>query len=331
MSIIIPVYNVNQFVERCVLSALNQTYKNIEVIVVDDCGTDDSIRIVRNIISDRKYTKISKIVSHENNRGLSAARNTGIAAASGEYVFFLDADDEITLNCIELLVNVANNYKCDFIISDYKIAGTNRLYPPLILDAGYIDSNDQILKSYFDRDWYMMAFNKLVNTSFLINNELFFKEGIVHEDELWSFMVACKANTLYVIKDKTYIYNIRPGSITQSPSIHNLQSRSEIIKSMQEFITKDKTLVDSKTIYNYFEELKSIYFFDILSSSTNNKFKYNFYITIRNSNYLKSAFPLREYDLNFARIIRNIHYVLSPFLGFIYYKRLLILKRKLKI
>lgn len=330
ISIIIPVFNVDQFIERCILSALNQTYKNIEVVIIDDCGIDNSIRIAQNILNNPLYNKISKIVKHKKNRGLSAARNTGINVSSGEYVYFLDSDDEISLDCIELLVKSIVGYNPDFIIADYQIKGTDRLYPPLNLEPGAIKTNDEILRTYIKREWYMMAFNKLVKKSFLIKNELYFKEGIVHEDELWSFMLACKAETLNVIKNKTYIYNTRPGSITQEPTIHNLQSLSKIIIGMKEFIKKDEKLFNNIIIYNFYEELKSIYFFKILSSSTSKKFKYSFYIEIRNNNYL-NTFPYNNYYRNFARIIRNIHYSLPSSLGFNYYKSLLLIKKSLKM
>ena len=96
VSVIIPVYQVSDYVERCLLSVMNQTYQNIECIIVDDCSTDDSVAKCDRLISTYKGPIKFQILHHERNRGLSAARNTGTDAATGEYIFYLDSDDEIT-------------------------------------------------------------------------------------------------------------------------------------------------------------------------------------------------------------------------------------------
>ena len=92
VSIIIPVYNVDSYIETCLQSVFNQTYQNIEVIIVDDCGTDHSMEIVEKVVSTYKGTFSIKILHHNLNSGLSAARNTGIKNATGEYIYFLDSD-----------------------------------------------------------------------------------------------------------------------------------------------------------------------------------------------------------------------------------------------
>ncbi|MBO6252520.1 MAG: glycosyltransferase family 2 protein, partial [Bacteroidaceae bacterium] len=104
VSIIVPVYNVQPYVEDCIRSVMRQTYDGrMECIVVDDCGTDDSIAIVEKVVADYDGPITFKILHHTHNRGLSAARNTGIDASTGDYLFFLDSDDEITNDCIKKL------------------------------------------------------------------------------------------------------------------------------------------------------------------------------------------------------------------------------------
>jgi glycosyltransferase involved in cell wall biosynthesis len=98
VSIIIPVYNVEPYIERCLLSALNH------------CGQDNSIQIAKQILSIHPNGVKAQIFYHEKNEGLSVARNTGIKAATGEYLYFLDSDDEITLNCIEILTKESEGY-----------------------------------------------------------------------------------------------------------------------------------------------------------------------------------------------------------------------------
>ena len=98
ISIIIPIYNVEPYIIRCVDSVLRQTYRQLEIILVDDCSPDHSMEIARKHIEASTSSKGLKFkyIKHEKNRGLSAARNSGLDAATGEYIYFLDSDDEIT-------------------------------------------------------------------------------------------------------------------------------------------------------------------------------------------------------------------------------------------
>lgn len=104
VSIIIPIYNVEQYLAQCLDSVINQTYKNIEIICVNDCSLDNSFRILDEY---SKNDKRIKIINRENNGGLSAARNTGLDNASGKYIYFLDSDDWIDLDYIEKMLNAA--------------------------------------------------------------------------------------------------------------------------------------------------------------------------------------------------------------------------------
>ena len=104
VSIIIPVYNVSDYVEECLQSVAAQTYTDIECIIVDDCGTDDSMQKVERFVADYKGPIAFKILHHEHNRGLSAARNSGMDAATGEYIYFIDSDDYIYPYSIDALV-----------------------------------------------------------------------------------------------------------------------------------------------------------------------------------------------------------------------------------
>lgn len=101
ISIIVPIYNVKDYVKDCIDSIQNQTYKDYEVILVDDCGRDDSVAIAENMLKEGHVNYL--ILHHDHNRGLSAARNTGFAKAKGEYVLFVDSDDTLSLDCLENL------------------------------------------------------------------------------------------------------------------------------------------------------------------------------------------------------------------------------------
>ena len=115
-----PVYNVEKYVERALLSALNQTYENIEFIIADDRGTDTSMDIVRRIVSSHPRGKQVRIIEHERNIGLGAGRNTAIEHATGKYLFFMDSDDELSPDCIDRLYAKMQEENVDFVEGSYR-------------------------------------------------------------------------------------------------------------------------------------------------------------------------------------------------------------------
>ena len=125
ISIIIPVYNVEPYVEKCILSVLRQNYSNLEVVIVDDKTPDESMKKIEGVLKEHSNTHIDfKIIHHEINKGLSEARNSGIREATGEYVTFLDPDDQLTDNCISTLATEAINGDYDLIIGQRIIKET---------------------------------------------------------------------------------------------------------------------------------------------------------------------------------------------------------------
>lgn len=322
VSIVIPVYNVEAYIKQCLSSVINQTHDNLEILLVDDCGKDKSIEIAKQMINTCTTEKVFKILKHEYNKGLSAARNTGIREASGEYTFFLDSDDEITEDCIEKMVKEAKKHQPDFVIADYTILGPTGIHPRLNLAGGMIHSNDAIFESFIAQNWYMMAWNKLVKTSFLKANDLYFLEGVVHEDDHWSFILASTANSLFVLKEKTYLYRTREGSITQSPTTANLQSRGEIIVALVNFIKQTPKLKEKPSTFSYIEYLKSAYFYSFVALRASNHERYSFYQIMRQSIYTASPFSFSR-NFSLTLLVKNIHYVLPKPIGYQYYQTLL--------
>lgn len=230
VSIIIPVYNVSDYVERCVRSVMTQSYSDIECILVDDCTPDDSIEKCERLIAEYNGPIIFKILHHEHNRGLSAARNTGTDAASGEYIFYLDSDDEITPDCISLMMAETKKHPNVEIVSGaiIPIPYFKQYDSPFYATYKYLSNNNSIRATYFAYDWplYVMAWNKLVRHDFLSTNNIRFIEGILNEDEVWTFVTMLKCKSMSVISDKTYIHYDTSGSIMNS---FNYASRCEAI------------------------------------------------------------------------------------------------------
>lgn len=207
ISIIIPIYQVDNYIAGCLDSVIEQDYTGeIECLLIDDCGTDKSIPLAEECISTNRRKNISfRIIHHERNRGLSAARNTGVDAATGEYVYFLDSDDTIEPQTIRLLAEPLIKRRYDFVTANYQLTGTNDTAPSIALDEGEHLGNESIVNSYHTQ-WFAMAWNKLISLKFIKENNLYFKEGLIREDELWSFKLACVANSMYVIHANTYNY-----------------------------------------------------------------------------------------------------------------------------
>ena len=117
VSIGIPVYNVEPYIEKCLLSVLNQTYQNLEVLVVDDLGSDQSMQIVYRLQHSHPKGNLIKVVRHNNNKGLGEARNTAIEKATGKYLFFVDSDDYIEPPTINLLLKEAETHNTDVVMA----------------------------------------------------------------------------------------------------------------------------------------------------------------------------------------------------------------------
>lgn len=214
VSIIIPIYNVAKYIKRCLTSVLNQTYQNIEIILVDDCGTDDSMKLAREFVFSHPANTKVRFLDHCENRGLSAARNTGIKAATGEYLFFIDSDDEIKYNAIERLVFLANKYmNVDIVQGGIEIVGTVNFLKIDPKMPEFSNCNIFLKQSMLKLAIPVTAWNKLIRKEFLVSNNLWYNENIVNEDEFWTFYAAKVISSLAICKECTYVYYINEGTI----------------------------------------------------------------------------------------------------------------------
>lgn len=331
VSIIIPIYNVEPYIERCINSVIAQTYKNIEIILIDDKGNDKSIEIAQNILDEYSEKFKVKIISHEFNKGLSVARNTGIRAAECEYIYFLDSDDCISTDCIELLMYAALKIDADFVIGDYECRGNTRLQMPLLkLKTTYLASNEEVLLSYKKGEWYSMAVNKLIKKEFVELNNLYFQENIIHEDELWSFLLACKANKVGIVHEKTYFYYLRSDSITglleskqdEKKKLHSKKSneaKMQIIRIMYEFIIEGY-LYKNKNICLAYEIKKDTLFYTILK--TNFYSHEEFFVLYKSLREMKCPNLIKHMITNKLTLkdrLKLLHYLLPKSLGFRFY------------
>lgn len=218
VSIIIPIYNVEPYILECLQSVSNQTIQyGLECILVDDCGTDNSAEIAKQFIDSYHGDIKFGFVQRENNGGLSAARNTGIREASGRYVYFLDSDDYLVPEAIETLLSLAYKYEDVDLMPALYITNGKRDMSQFSEHSFPEFSDDQYLikRSLLDYDCIpVTAANRLIKRELILENNLWFKEGIIHEDNYWTFFLAKYVKRMAFCPKKLYYYRITPGSIT---------------------------------------------------------------------------------------------------------------------
>ena len=215
VSIIVPVYNVENYLEQCIYSAVSQTYKNIEVILVDDGSTDKSGMICDNYAA--KDTRV--IVIHKKNGGPSSARNAGIEKSKGDFIYFLDSDDFIAENTIATYVQYLEQFDADV------FQGSVRYFYDIAEEQNAINRENLQVEVFNTKQALemMMLDDKLCHNAAgsLFKAKLYekirFPDGVLYEDLATTFYVVKEANKILYCDDKRYYYRKRKGSIMNSP------------------------------------------------------------------------------------------------------------------
>lgn len=220
VSVIIPIYNVEDYIEECLVSALNQTIQDIEIICVDDGTKDSSMKVVEHYAEEDDRI----IIIHRENGGLSAARNTGLKAATGEYVYFLDSDDYITEDMLEILYNECKKDDLDNIYFDaesfYESEEVKQEQPQYLhyyrrpAAFNQVMSGPELYATMENLKWYRpSACLQMPKRSLLLDEGISFYEGIVHEDQLFTIQVILAARRAKHIDVPFYKRRVRSGSI----------------------------------------------------------------------------------------------------------------------
>lgn len=257
-SIVVPCYNLEGLIRKCLISIINQSYSNYELIIVNDKSTDSSLRVIRDVSKNHTIT----ILDLDENVGLGKARNIGLEHASGDYVIFIDGDDEIESELLHILNDKIERNPSDIIVYNHYrewVSGRKKsnIKTPLLeslskLDNGFNDDENKIkLFSNFNVAW-----NKAYKRKFLINNNLKFTEGY-YEDVPFNYAAILLSKSISVTEYIGYKYRQREGSILNSRSdkhkdiIHQYNYLFSVINNMD-------VSVDIKSeIYNIF--IKHIY------------------------------------------------------------------------
>lgn len=318
ISIIIPLYNVADYIEQCLQSVVNQTYQGlVECIIVNDCGTDDSLSITEQFIADYKGPITFRLLHHDHNRGLSAARNTGVAEATGEYILFVDSDDYISNDCLKVLTEPLQKYSYDMVLGDLEMFGNPRPITFLPEGEGEIIANENIFhRFYAERTIYVMAWNKLIRAALFKKHDFSFLDGQLHEDELWSYKVMTKIESIYIKKNITYYYRIRENSITADYH-SNVSKRLDSCYQTLRYVLEHPANVP-KEEYNRC----CVYYFGVyLRNVLCENFHYrNEYIGLRKMFDYHPLLLWYQGKLKLIDIKHQFHFALPPLLGYWYLK-----------
>lgn len=243
VSVIIPVYNVENYLERCIDSVCGQNFSDTEIILVDDGSTDGSGKLC-----DVLAQKDSRIrVIHQENGGLSVARNTGLANASGQWISFIDSDDWIEKSFLENLIKEAEKNQCGIVGCNYRRVSEKQQYD--YTDKKYnlrIFKNQEIMSNLIDNRIQQVVWNKLYKKTLL--DDTLFEKGKYHEDEFWSYQVFAKVNKYVELDYIGYNYFQRADSIMgEQYSLKRLhaveakvQRQNFFEKNMPEMISKGR-------------------------------------------------------------------------------------------
>ena len=217
ISIIVPVYQVESYIEKCFSSIDQQTFQDFECIFVDDCGNDRSMEILEKLIKASPNRMKYKVIQHEKNRGLSAARNSGVDSACGTYILFIDSDDYLLPESLNLLTAPVKNADYDLVLGQYQriVNGTVNLspVPEFPEDLSIMD------KIYLMRgELWLCVHNRLIKKSLLDKYQIRFIEGLLWEDNPFSLKLFNNISNFYFLKEPTYAYIVRDNSICTTRS-----------------------------------------------------------------------------------------------------------------
>lgn len=275
VSIIIPVYNVDTYLEECLDSVCNQTFSNYEVIIIDDGSTDSSLSIIKRYATNEPKIRFFSQV----NSGISATRNKGLKEAKGKYILFVDSDDYILPNALETLWRCAQETNCDIVIGNVwafyfdDLEKKDAIFErPDWIDKHDVASGDTLYAQLMSTSSFPpLVYLYFSRRSYLINNGIWMNERVVHEDELWTIQAICKAQKVKAIDYYYYYYRQRSGSFMHSNNLpERIQSMFSISQMLTVFISKHQqtdSIENMSWIYIriFWMYLQTTYIFERLS------------------------------------------------------------------
>lgn len=257
ITIVIPVYNVENYLHKCVNSVINQTYTNLEIILVDDGSPDNCGKICD------EYEKMdSRIkVIHKSNGGLSDARNAGIDIANGKYISFIDSDDYVDLDYIEFLYNQIFKYNTSIAICSHRVLyDTGKIIEKQTNEVSVLDSKKVLERILYDEGIDLSAWAKLYDINLF--KDIRYPKGRLYEDSATTYLLIDKCDKIVIASKSKYNYMIRRNSITNNKFTTKKMDLIISTEEMANYIVKKypdlKSAADRRVMYSYLSTLSQL-------------------------------------------------------------------------
>ncbi len=244
ISIIVPIYNVEKYIDKCLHSLCAQTLKNIEILCIDDCSPDSSYKIVEKLA--KKDSRI-KLIRHTENKGLGGARNTGIISASADFIAAVDSDDTIKFDMMEKLWSATENAKHDMVCCGYeRLNSSGKILFNQKFESRVVAINKETDFFSVVNNCYV---NKLWRKSLFFDNNIFFPEHMYYEDLAIVPLLVAKSRSISIIDDCLYEYWEREDSIMATYSARHILDFFKVFEMHLNFLKENNIL---KEKYDYF-------------------------------------------------------------------------------
>ena len=260
VSIVIAVYNAEHCLQKCLDSVVNQTYKNIEIICVNDASVDKSQLIIERF---KNIDSRVKCIMHKENTNAGGAMNDGIKQASGDYICIVDNDDWLKLDAVEKMVTASNNGEFDVVSCDWCRYFDKQKFSD-VRNLPESKNRDDIINYSFLYGFRLLG--ALIRKALFISNDLFFPERKFYEDNAVGNCILCCARTIYPLHEVLYYYNVSTISVTRSLSLQKVLDRMyttelfmENLKRRGFYTEKNKSLIEYRYIYLNFATLKMLF------------------------------------------------------------------------
>ncbi|MDH2299244.1 CDP-glycerol glycerophosphotransferase family protein [Cobetia sp. 29-18-1] len=276
VSVIIPAYNAENYIDRCLNSVLNQSFSNFELLVVNDGSCDNTLNIVQSYSDRINNLKVFDV----KNGGQGKARNIALNEAIGDYVFFLDADDEIVELAIEKLVNNAEENNSDVVVCDYHFKNEENNYFgysnfPALFENTFLDKES--IKKLLTRTLFPV--NKLYRRQYILNNHISFGEGYIYEDIEFGVGALCSGGVITYSPFPLYVINVNSNSTTKKD--YNTTKHSDgFIKAIENSIAKHDQVIEGYSSVFIKNMFSKAYFYTIVQGRIPKKQYYDFSISL---------------------------------------------------
>lgn len=263
----VPIYKVEEYIRECVESILNQSYTNLEILLINDGTPDNSIGVINDLFTDTRLKVIN-----QDNAGLSAARNTGLKYATGKYVAMIDSDDAVKPDFIKNLLTTAIETNAQIVRGSFRDFDGN-IPDGWVADfTSPVSNGITVLNKFLDNNTSFVVWSSLYDLNWLKENNLQFTKGILLEDGDFTTRAYMKASNVVAINTTDYKYRIRPGSILTSNNAQRMSDSEQLV--IQNFIencsnvkTQEEVIVIKKAIYGFMRDWTRIL--------VNNKLKFD--------------------------------------------------------